>query len=69
MIGGRTKPKMLVAKGAFLSVLGNFVQAKACLEAAIPLMNRDDKELYFEAMIHKAGFSVISIHSRNQTGC
>ena len=47
-------PRMLVAKGAFLSVLGNFVQAKACLEAAIPLMNRDDKELYFEAMIHKA---------------
>ncbi len=47
-------PRILVAKGAFLSVLGNFVQAKACLEAAIPLMNRDDKELYFEAMIHKA---------------
>ena len=47
-------PRILVAKGAFLSVLGNFVQAKACLEAALPLMNRDDKELYFEAMIHKA---------------
>ncbi|WP_276620177.1 hypothetical protein [Syntrophomonas wolfei] len=47
-------PRILVAKGAFLSVLGNFVQAKACLEAAIPLMNRDDKELYFEAMMHKA---------------
>ncbi len=47
-------PRILVAKGAFLSVLGNFVQAKTCLEAALPLMNRDDKELYFEAMIHKA---------------
>ena len=47
-------PRILVAKGAFLSVLGNFVQAKAFLEAAIPLMNKDDKELYFEAMIHKA---------------
>jgi LuxR family maltose regulon positive regulatory protein len=47
-------PRILVAKGAFLSVLGNFVQAKSCLEAAIPLMNIDDKELYFEAMIHKA---------------
>ena len=47
-------PRILVAKGAFLSVLGNFVQAKACLEAAIPLMDIDDKELFFEAMIHKA---------------
>ncbi len=47
-------PRLLVAKGAFLSVIGNFVQAKACLEAAIPLISRDDKELYFEAMIHKA---------------
>ena len=47
-------PRILVAKGAFLSVLGNFVQAKACLEAAIPLMNQDHKDLYFEAMIHKA---------------
>ncbi len=47
-------PRILVAKGAFLSVLGNFVQAKACLEAALPLMNEDDRELYFEAMIHKA---------------
>ncbi|MGI5849139.1 MAG: helix-turn-helix domain-containing protein, partial [Christensenellales bacterium] len=38
----------------FLSVIGNFVHAKACLEAAIPLIKSDDKELYFEAMIHKA---------------
>jgi LuxR family maltose regulon positive regulatory protein len=47
-------PRILVAKGAFLSVLGNFVQAKACLEAAIPLLSKEDTELYFEAMIHKA---------------
>jgi LuxR family maltose regulon positive regulatory protein len=47
-------PAILVAKGAFLSVLGNFVQAKACLEAAIPLLSKEDKELYFEAIIHKA---------------
>lgn len=47
-------PRLLVAKGAFLSVIGNFVQAKACLEAAIPLISIDDKELYLEAMIHKA---------------
>ncbi len=47
-------PRILVAEGTFLSVIGNFVQAKACLEAAIPLINIADKELYFEAMIHKA---------------
>jgi tetratricopeptide (TPR) repeat protein len=56
-LDGRTveqNPAILVAKGAFLSVLGNFVEAKACLNASIPLINTDDKELYFEAMIHKA---------------
>jgi LuxR family maltose regulon positive regulatory protein len=47
-------PGLLVAEGAFLSVIGNFVQAKACLETAIPLISRDDRELFFEAMIHKA---------------
>jgi len=47
-------PEILVAKGTFLSVLGNFVQANACLEATIPLLNKEEKELYFEAMIHKA---------------
>jgi len=47
-------PRLLVAKGAFLSVVGNFVQAKECLAAAIPLLDKDDNELYFEAMLHKA---------------
>ena len=46
-------PKTAVAKGAFLSVMGNFVEAKACLEKAIPI-GKSDKELYFEAMIHMA---------------
>jgi LuxR family maltose regulon positive regulatory protein len=32
----------------------NIVMKKACLEAAIPLIDKDDRELYFEAMIHKA---------------
>lgn len=47
-------PGILVAKGAFLSVVGNFVQAKACLDAAVPLLNEDEKSLYFEASLHKA---------------
>ena len=45
---------LLVAKGAFLSVIGNFVQAKACLDTAVPSLNKDEKGLYFEAMLHKA---------------
>jgi LuxR family maltose regulon positive regulatory protein len=51
-----TKPstELLVAKGVFLSVVGNFVQAKECLDAAVPLLGEDDKGLYFEAMLHKA---------------
>ncbi|HBC92706.1 MAG TPA: hypothetical protein DCZ10_07315 [Pelotomaculum sp.] len=47
-------PEILVAKGVFSSVVGNFVQAHACLDAALPLLNEEDKSLYFEAMIHKA---------------
>jgi len=47
-------PELLVAKGAFLSVMGSFVQAKACLDAALPSINSDESDLYFEAMLHKA---------------
>jgi LuxR family maltose regulon positive regulatory protein len=47
-------PRLLVAKGAYLSVIGNFVEAEACLTAAIPLLDQNDKELYLEAMVHKA---------------
>ncbi|MGI6434556.1 MAG: AAA family ATPase [Syntrophomonadaceae bacterium] len=47
-------PAVLVAKGAFLSVIGNFVNAKACLDTAIPSLSEDEKGLYFEAMLHKA---------------
>ncbi len=47
-------PRLLVAKGAFLSVIGNFVEAKNCLAMAIPLLDRNDKKLYFEAMVHQA---------------
>jgi len=45
---------ILVAKGVFLSVVGNFVQAKACLDKALPLLSGNDKSLYFEATLHKA---------------
>ncbi len=47
-------PRLLVAKGVYLSAVGNFVEAEACLTAAIPLLNQDDKELYIEAMVHQA---------------
>jgi len=50
----KASPPMLVAKGAYLSFVGNFVGAKACLAAAIPLMNEHDRPLYVEAMIHQA---------------
>ena len=46
--------KVLVAKGVFLSTIGNFVEAKKCLDDVIPLLKKDDKELYIDAMIHKA---------------
>lgn len=46
--------ELLVAKGAYLSSIGNFTAANACLDAAIPQLCKDDRELYFEAMRHKA---------------
>lgn len=49
-----TNSKILVAKGAYLSSIGNFTGAKTCLDAAIPLLKDDSKELYIEAMLHKA---------------
>lgn len=47
-------PELLVAKGALLSTIGNFTEAGACLDRAIPLLDRTDNTLYMEAMIHKA---------------
>ncbi len=44
---------ILVAKGVFLSVIGDFVQAKASLDAALPLLGEDDQALYFEAKLHQ----------------
>lgn len=47
-------PEILVAKGEFLSSIGNFTEAKACLDTAIPLLDKDDEGLYIEAIVHKA---------------
>ncbi len=46
--------ELLVAKGAYLSSIGNFTEASACLDAAIPQLCEDNRELYIEVMTHKA---------------
>lgn len=46
--------ELLVARGAFLSSIGNFTAAKQCLDTAIPFLAENDHELYIEAMVHKA---------------
>jgi hypothetical protein len=46
--------ELLVAKGTFLSSIGNFTEAKLCLDTAIPQLSGEEGELYFEAMVHKA---------------
>ena len=46
--------ELLVAKGALLSSIGNFVEAQICLDLAIPQIDQDNKDLYIEAMVHKA---------------
>lgn len=52
--GVASNRELLVAKGAYLSSIGNFTEAAACLDAAIPQLCEDDRELYVEAMMHKA---------------
>ena len=55
---GDSKPalnrELLVAKGSFLSSIGNFTAAQTCLDTVLPLLNEDDQELYIEATVHKA---------------
>ena len=46
-------PEILVAKGIFLSAVGNFVAANECLDRAMPSLRPDDTELYLEAMVSK----------------
>ena len=37
-----------------MSSIGNFTGASTCLDAAIPRLTEDDRDLYVEAMTHKA---------------
>lgn len=53
-MGADMNRKLLVAKGAFLSSIGNFTAAETFLDMAIPLLKEDEEELYIEAMVHKA---------------
>ena len=46
--------EILVAKGAYLSCIGNFTQAQKYLDAAIPLLGKGSRELRLNAMLHKA---------------
>jgi hypothetical protein len=47
--------ELLVAKGAFLSSIGNFTEAQICLDKAIPSLNAEEnRDLYIEAMVHKS---------------
>lgn len=46
--------ELLVAKGALLSCIGNFTEAKICLDKAIPQLDEKNTELYIETMVHKA---------------
>ena len=46
--------EILVAKGIYLSCVGNFTEAQKYLDAAIPLLSEDSRELRLNAMLHKA---------------
>ncbi len=44
----------LLAKGVFLSCIGNFTEAQKALDRAVPALNQANRTLYMEAMLHKA---------------
>lgn len=44
----------LLAKGAFLSCIGNFTEAQKVLDRAVPALDQSNRALYMEAMLHKA---------------
>jgi LuxR family maltose regulon positive regulatory protein len=46
--------ELLAAKGAFLSCIGNFTGAQKALDRAAPMLDKADRPLYYEAMLHKA---------------
>ncbi|WP_236860064.1 hypothetical protein [Candidatus Formimonas warabiya] len=47
-------PRVMLAKGMFLSDQGDFYQAEKYLRTAIPQLSNDDKDLYVHAMTHMA---------------
>lgn len=47
-------PRVMLAKGMFLSDQGDFYQAEKYLHTAIPLLSRGDQNLYMHAMTHMA---------------
>lgn len=46
--------ELLAAKGAFLSCIGNFTDAQKALDRAAPMLDKTDRPLYYEALLHKA---------------
>lgn len=60
--------ELLVAKGAFLSIIGKFTEANVILDTAIPRISEDNSELYIKAMLHKARVyrNCISFEESNQ---
>ncbi len=47
-------PRVLPAKGMYLSSRGDFYEADRCLAAAMPQLDSKDKIIYLYAMVHKA---------------
>lgn len=60
--------EILVAKGAYLSCIGNFTEAQKYLDAAIPLLGKGRWELRLNAMLHKARVLRNSISFKTSNG-
>lgn len=60
--------EILVAQGEFFSYVGDFDKAKTYFDSAIPFIKEEDKELYTDAIVHKARVirNLISIEDSNQ---
>lgn len=49
----KLSPRVLLARGLYLSSQGRFYEAERCMEEALPMLERDDKVM-LQVMVHKA---------------
>ncbi|SET34793.1 ATP-, maltotriose-and DNA-dependent transcriptional regulator MalT [Natronincola peptidivorans] len=62
-------PRVLLARGMYLSEQGEFSEAEKFLRGAIPHLDSEDKHLYLHAMVHQARVLRNRVSFQESTNC